>query len=371
MIRLIILFLIFPAIVRAQSLSSDDKLKIQYEAGQFIQEFELLMNTIASPGLSKLERDKLKENSYTESANQIFLDNKVIVEDDIDPSYYQSSNKVKDLNIERYLNDLDLFYSKSDNPTISFTNIKTSEVKQGSYIYLEVYFEGKFTGKHQTIFENYKPTKRVATIIAKKEGRSWKMLIGSIVFYNSYLHPFVENKGNKKPEVTNPVVISNKASTTTGKVPSKVSVIKERTVTLGASLGFGAGFNQAGIGAHSQVYLADYLAANLQYIYFIPKSIDPVTEKRWSIDTDLNYVFEMEGATKIPYVLIGLNFLKKSRKEGTREKETDLFTGVNLGAGLEFEAEKNMVYFGEIKYTTGTENHFLIKAGIRFKFTVR
>ncbi|MBT28922.1 MAG: hypothetical protein CMO01_04600 [Thalassobius sp.] len=326
------------------------------------------MNTIASPGLSKLERDKLKENSYTESANQIFLDNKVIVEDDIDPSYYQSSNKVKDLSIERYLNDLDLFYSKSNNSTISFSNIKASEVKQGSYIYLEVYFESKFTGKHQTIFENYKPTKRVATIIAKKEGRSWKMLIGSIVFYNAYMHPFVENKGGNK---SNPAVINHKTSTTTGPVPSKVSVIKDRTVTLGASLGFGAGFNQAGIGAHSQIYLADYLAANLQYIYFIPKSIDPVTEKRWSIDTDLNYVFETDGATKIPYVLLGLNFLKKSRNVGTRPKETEVFTGINLGAGLEFEAEKNMVYFGEIKYTTGTENHFLIKAGIRFKFTIR
>ena len=373
LIRLIILFILLSATVHAQSLNSDDKEKIQYEAEQFIKELELLMNTIASPGLSKFDRDKLKENSYTESANQIFLDNKVIVEDDIDPGYYQSSNKVKDLSVERYLNDLDLFYSKSNNPTISFNEIKTSEVKQKDYIFIEVYFKSIFEGKHQTIFQNYKPTERVATIIARKDGRNWKMLIGSIVFYNQYLHPFVEQKKEIpaiKPEVLEPVII-NENHTGGGPVPKDVPVIKERIVAFGASLGFGIGFNQAGIGAHTQVYLADYLAGNLQFNYFIPKSIEDITENRWGIDTDLNYVFEMEGATKIPYALIGLNFIKKSQKEGDNPPEKNVSAGVSLGGGLEFEAEKNMVYFGELKYTTGDESHFLIKAGFRFKFKTR
>ena len=392
---LLIAILLLKTGLNAQSLTEKDKTRIKYEAKEFILELEGLMNMIAMPGLNKYDRDVIKENSYTSSGNQIFLDDKVIIEDDIDPKNYKFNSKIKDLNVARYLNDLDLFYSKTEKKTIVFSNIKSSEVRKKDYIYLEVYFESRFKGKHITINEPYKPTKRVATIIAKKEGRNWNMLIGSIVHYNPSKHAFVTGKET-------PIVISKQEPREN---PSKVKVvsrkeiepqnevqrIRERVFSLGANLGYGFVFNQASIGANAQVYLADYLASDLMFNYFASQKIDGVSEKRWSIDTNLSYVFEIDGADKIPYMLVGLNFLRFNRTEEIpnpdfeddddnedgdnprtiTESDINAFVGFNIGAGMEFISQKNMVYFGQVKYTTGEQNHFLLTVGFRFKFKTK
>jgi len=362
----------------AQILSLKDKEKIRYEAKEFISEFEVLMNMLASPGLSKYDRDIIKKNSFRSSPNQIFLDNKVIIEDDIDPGNYRAVKNTKDLQVERYLNDLDLFYSKSSDKTISFSKIKTSDVKKKSYVFLEVYFESKFKGKHITINKPYRPTKRVATIIARKVGKKWKMLIGSIVFYNPTKHPFVTSKNkpvevttNTKEEQPSVKIVSRKDI---DPVPKDVRRIRERIITLGANLGYGFVFNQASIGANAQVYLADYLAGEMLFNYFATQQEANI--KRWSLDTNINYVFDIEGADKIPYALIGLNFLKERREEVNDDDDDEpiseivknTYTGLNLGAGMEFISQKNMVYFGQAKYTTGEQNHFLFTVGFRFKF---
>ncbi|MEM1137221.1 MAG: hypothetical protein AAGI07_15390 [Bacteroidota bacterium] len=369
LIKLLLLFILFTNFASAQSLTSSDNLKIQYEAVEFIKELELLMNTLVSPDLSKLERDLLKRNSFQESANQIFLDNKVIVEDDIDPSYYKTGEKIKDLSIERYLSDLDLFYSKNRKKTIRFSNIKTSEVKKKNYVFLEVYFESKFTGNHLAISKAYRPTKRVATIIARKEKRSWKMLIGSIVFYDSRKHSFVYKS---QQVVKNSLPTTSTTTNTEMPVPKKVSVIKDRIITVGANVGFAFGFNQASLGLHSQVYLADYLAVGAHYNYFAPVSVNGFTERRWGLDFDFNYVFERENANKIPYTILGLNILRQTQDNNNDPvpDSTDTFGGVNLGAGMEIISQRNMVYFGQVKYTSGQASHFLITAGIRFKFKI-
>lgn len=373
---ILILLLLQGAGLNAQALTEKDKTRIKYEAQEFITELEGVLNMIAMPGLSKYDRDLIKKNSYQSSGNQIFLNEKVIIEDDIDPNNYRSIGKIKDLNAARYLNDLDLFYRKNKEKSIVFSKIKSSEVKKKAYIYLEVYFESKFNGKHITINKPYKTTKRVATIIAKKEGTSWQMLIASIVHYDASKHAFVTKKET-------PVVISSKKNPSD---PSKVKVvsrsdiestdeilkIRERIVSVGANLGYGFVFNQASIGANSQVYLADYLAADVLFNYFANQKIEDRLIKRWSIDANVNYVFEIDGADKIPYALLGVNLLREGR--GTLvDGDIDTFTsntyaGFNLGAGMEFVSQKNMVYFGQVKYTTGEQSHFLLTVGFRFKF---
>lgn len=356
----------------AQLLSLKDKEKIRYEAKEFISELEVLMNILVTPSLSKYDRDLIKKNSFRSSPNQIFLDSKVIIEDDIDPGNYRSVKNIKDLQVERYLNDLDLFYSKSSDKTIAFNKIKTSEVKKKAYVFLEVYFESRFKGKHITINKPYRPTKRVATIIARKVGKKWKMLIGSIVFYNPAKHPFVTSKNkpvevttNTKKEQPNVKVVSRKDI---DPVPKKAPKIRERIITIGANLGYGFVFNQASIGANAQVYLADYLAGDILFNYFAAQRIDETRIKRWGLDTNVSYIFDIEGADKIPYALIGLNFLRFAKNEDEEDDEKETYAGLNLGAGMEFISQKNMVYFGQVKYTTGEENHFLLTVGFRFKF---
>jgi len=381
--------------LHAQSLTEKDKTRIKYEAKEFITELEILMNMIATPGLSKYDRDLIKANSYQSSANQIFLNDKVIIEDDINPENYRYGSGVKDLQVPRYLNDLDLFYRKSDEKSIVFSDMKTSDVKKKEYIFLEVYFESRFKGRHLTIDQKYQPTKRVATIIAKKEGRNWKMLIGSIVHYDPSKHDFVEAKEK-------PLVVNNKKTNKDPNVkvvsreeiepiPNEVPRIRERIFSLGANLGYGFVFNQASIGANAQVYVADYLTTDLMFNYFASQKIDGTSEKRWSIDTNMSYVFEIDGADKIPYVITGLNFLRFNRTEEISnpdfepdednddgdnprtitESDRNTFVGFNIGAGMEFISQKNMVYFGQVKYTTGEQNHFLLTVGFRFKFKTK
>ena len=195
-------FFIFYLPAKAQKLSEKEKKIIQYEAEMFIKEYQLLLNTIISTSLNRLEVEELIQNSYTQTGNRIFLNHNVIIEDDIDPNYY-SSAKVKDVKVSKYLNDLDLFYSKSATThSITFSDMLSSEVKEKDYIYVEVYFKSEFLGRHITINTPYKSTERIATIIAKKNLREdiWEMTIASIVFYDPVKHPHVIQKKEEQKQ---------------------------------------------------------------------------------------------------------------------------------------------------------------------------
>jgi|GEM_PF-4234801 len=186
-----LLLLILYCEVQSQNLTELDKQTIKFEAEQFLQEYQLLLNNLNSPALSRYEVKTLMENSYIESPNQIFLDANVILEDDVNPTNTNKKKQnVKDVTIDKYLNDLDIFYEKSITPTIEFSEVASSEVKQKEYIYLEVYFKSWFKGKHNVNKTTYQPTERVATIIATKSGEydKWEMSIASIVFYTPEKH---------------------------------------------------------------------------------------------------------------------------------------------------------------------------------------
>ena len=203
-LKLLLLFSVFfvfqiSASAQDTTLSEDDKKAIQYKSRDFIKELASLMNIICDPTIEDVKRTEIINNSYNANANQIFVDGDVIIEDDIDPNFTNWENP-KNLKVSRYLKDLDLFYQKSERPTISFDNIQTFEVKKGSYIFMPLYFETSFTGKHLVINKPYQTVKRVATIMARKEGNLWKPLIVSIVFYNPQVHTFVEEAQKKKQQ---------------------------------------------------------------------------------------------------------------------------------------------------------------------------
>ncbi len=351
----------------SQNLSSEDKEKIRYEAASFIGEFELLLNTLALPDLSKLERDELIGNSYVKSGNQIFTNKDVVVEDDIDPNYFSHAG-VKDVNVDRYLRDLDIFYLKSETPTIEFSNIIASDVKQKDYVYLEVYFESQFKSKHVTIKKPYQKTKRVATLMAKKKGRNWEMLIASVVFYDPLVHK-VNTKGKilnilpakteVKPTLTNDPLPTRSGSSSSFVFPSA------KIVTIGAGLGYGFGLNQVGLGIHGQYYFADYLVGQMGFHFYEKED----TQKNWSFNLNANYYFETNSSTQ-PYFILGLNVLKQTvNPDGQANSKS--FSGLNIGAGIDFEQENNLVYFGHMKFatteSTDLKNHFLIMVGVRYK----
>ena len=192
-ISLLLFLLLFSAVLNAQpnELSDEDKEAIKYKSKDFIRELGSLLNLIKDPSIETFKRKEIIKNSYSPTSNQIFLDDKVIIEDDIDPSFYDY-NAEKNSEVPKYLNDLELFYEKSVEPTIFIENIKTYEVSQRDFIFLPVYFEMTFKGRHIVIDKPYRTVKRIATIKAEKENNLWKPLIVSIVFYNPEQHTFVK-----------------------------------------------------------------------------------------------------------------------------------------------------------------------------------
>jgi len=176
---------------QSSELSEQDKEAIKYKSKDFIRELGSLLNLIKDPSIEAFKRKEIIRNSYLPSANQIFLDEKVIIEDDIDPNFYDYNAK-KNSEVPKYLNDLELFYEKSEESTILIENIATYEVSQRDFIFLPVYFEMTFKGQHIVIDKPYRTVKRIATIKAEKENNLWQPLIVSIVFYNPTLHTFVK-----------------------------------------------------------------------------------------------------------------------------------------------------------------------------------
>ena len=140
-------FLSFQTIAQSSqidSLSKGDINEIKYLSEAFIEEFELLLNTVVDPELGEYKRNEISVNSYNPaSGNQIFVDGDVIIEDDIDPNYYDFQ-RVKDSPVKKYLNDLDLFYEKSVEPTINFSDIETFSIGVKDYVYAVVYFKSFF-----------------------------------------------------------------------------------------------------------------------------------------------------------------------------------------------------------------------------------
>ncbi|MEO6282944.1 MAG: tetratricopeptide repeat protein [Dyadobacter sp.] len=141
-----------------------------------------LLNTIIFEDLGTFERKAIMADSYGNSPNKVFYDDKVIIEDDLNPEFTSAANTT-DLLVNKYLNNFDLFYPKSIDRTIYFSDFKVSDLKKSEYYYVKVYFKSHFKGQHVQINMPYQPTQRVAEIRAEKTGKKWTTYISQVAFY--------------------------------------------------------------------------------------------------------------------------------------------------------------------------------------------
>ena len=140
-----------------------------------------LLNTVAFEDLGEFERKALRTDSYGNSVNKLFYDEKVIIEDDVNPEH-ASAKTSADLTVERYLADFELFYPKSIDRTISFTDFEVSNVKKSEYYYVKVYFKSAFSGQHTQIKVPYRQVHRVAEVRAERKGKKWLTYITRVGF---------------------------------------------------------------------------------------------------------------------------------------------------------------------------------------------
>lgn len=166
----------------AQNLTVKEGAEISYQAKNTITELQDLLNFVTFSDLPPNELKEVIANSYSPSKNQIFYNKEVVLEDDIDPSY--KLGNTRDLDAEKYLNTLDVFYEKTIDASVTFSNIKVSNVKKKDFIYIKVYFESHFGSKFKKTGATYNPVKRVAQLRADKSGNRWKAKIIGIGFYD-------------------------------------------------------------------------------------------------------------------------------------------------------------------------------------------
>src|ERR1700722_19698761 len=93
--------------------------------------FSNLLNTISYAGAESTEIKELINQSFKDSAKQLFLNDQIAITDDIsDPDYTNSSN-APDVPVTQYLNAFNTFYGKTDSNSVFVNDIRSSSVKKG------------------------------------------------------------------------------------------------------------------------------------------------------------------------------------------------------------------------------------------------
>ena len=186
--NLILIFCLFINVAVAHSqetISRRDSEEIKLLAQRKVEKGLVdLMNVLTQEDLGEAERKFMITESFTAAKNPLFNSPEVIVEDDIQPDH-NSAAMVMDLRIEKYLTNLDLFYSKGTQNTIQFSGFSVSNIKKTDFIYAKVFFTSTFKGKYSQSDKPYIPTRRVAEVRATKNGKKWIVSISRIAFFSA------------------------------------------------------------------------------------------------------------------------------------------------------------------------------------------
>jgi outer membrane biosynthesis protein TonB len=212
----------------SSELTDEDKREIKAEAKKVIEtHLSDLLNTIASDGMGEQGRKLIMANSFIPSENQIF-DINSIIEDDVNPEFTISKKGFSDVKVQRYLENLNLFYTKSGENSIKITEVNATDVKKGpEYPFLLVHFKSHFTNVHRN-----KPTVKYVAILrtaelkAEKVDKQWRVLITGIRYYKE---PVAENTVAKVPaKQTKPASpAATKPSEQVAQKPKEVKKVQE------------------------------------------------------------------------------------------------------------------------------------------------
>lgn len=182
----------------AQNLTEFDKEQIKRRATLRIQEFEELLKFISDPTRSRGAIDRYILSSYSRRDslfNQVFYDEKVIIEDDITPiDLTQDNIEVSALTVPTYLNNFKLQYEKYYEKTIFFTDLEISDVQEEDFMYVIASYNSEFKGRNSAYKNHqYNVVRRKATLRAdyNLEEDRWQVWIAGVNYDREMLHSAV------------------------------------------------------------------------------------------------------------------------------------------------------------------------------------
>ncbi len=396
--RYFFLFLVAGSYSWAQTqtkLTDKDVDEIKSKAKNNIADLENLMNFISFNSASTTEVQNVIERSFTASSNShLFFNRKVVIEDDLTPGF--NKDNTKDLEVEKYLTTLDVYYEKTSDPTIHFNNIQVSNVKKKDYLYVKVLYESVFDGKYKKSSVKYTPKQRMAIIRADKIDYSWQTRIIGITYYDPF-KPITSTENDVVVINTNPYADEKQPDLSYNKNEIKPErQTEQRPFNVGVKIGINssvwvgtasAPYELQGrfggvFGVYARYYGKKYnhigFGMDLLYIGKGAKIYRNALVQPYTDDYNFSYIevplfvniFILGKDGFKPYINLGyapafLISAKVTREEtGESLDQKQYFNGydgnVILGAGLDFKVSARNRMTLDFRFNVGTSN--LLKA---------
>lgn len=143
---------------------------------------------------------------------------------------------------------------------------------------------------------------------------------------------------------------------------------------IGGGIAYGTEIESIGVNATGQFFIQENIAIAPSFTYYLPKTIAGDFSLKWyEINADVNYYFEIPDSKIKFYGLAGLNLSFVSIPSfnfggfGISDSNTNSEFGFNIGAGADFNIDKKITPFAQLKYTISSVNQLAIMAGIRYE----
>jgi uncharacterized protein HemY len=177
-----ILFLSLNAQAQNDTITTRDTIEFHYLIkNSLIIDFKDVLNTIAFAETNQNEVVAIIDKKIKGSKeSKLFFDEKVIIENDLNPGSDRDKQLRGDVEIAQYLMNFHTTYSKTEEPNIFINVKKVSSLKKASYFYYNVLFECNYSGKTQS-GGKFNVFDRIAEVIVVKDGK-WRLYFRAIRF---------------------------------------------------------------------------------------------------------------------------------------------------------------------------------------------
>lgn len=168
----------------SQNLSARERDNLKVKSIVLVKEFEQLLNVLANKSTSPMDAQDLVTMATADEQTRIFASSKVVLEDDLYTINADSASP-KDVSVQKYLIDWDLFYTKGYDETVKFSDLRVSEFQNHGYLFIKVFYISQFKNKHRELGRSYKPTRRVASVRFDFKDGKYVGHINGISFFRS------------------------------------------------------------------------------------------------------------------------------------------------------------------------------------------
>ncbi|MEX0929818.1 MAG: hypothetical protein WD266_05920 [Balneolales bacterium] len=142
-------------------------------------------------------------------------------------------------------------------------------------------------------------------------------------------------------------------------------------IQAGGGLAYGTNVEKLGlqVNGYYTIPANEQIRAGIEYTYFFPENYEGGGSSRYSeFNVNGNYLF-LEEDEITAYGLAGLNYTTVSWSGNQFFGASGSRTGLNLGAGAEYQAGFGVLY-GELKFVVSTFDQLVLSLGTRIPFDI-